>query len=156
MKPKINRALLPAVAVLLLFAVAYSSPLFKPAKSSLATKEHINCTPEHHVCVMKTIFGLDGKPVATQSFNTLDLSKEARASINAGVLWMQQAQLADGGWGSGSHNRQDVMNPHAVKSDPATTALVLLSLLRTGNSLDSGNYREQVKKGTEFLLKKTE
>jgi len=156
MKPKINKTLLPAVAVMLLFAVAYASTLFNPAKSSQAANEHINCTPEHHVCVMKTIFELDGKPVAVQSLDNLDLGKEARASINAGVLWMQQAQLPDGGWGSGSHNRQDIMNPHAVKSDPATTAVVLLSFLRTGNSLDSGNYREQVKKGTEFLLKKTE
>ena len=156
MKPKINKALLLAVAVLALFAVAFASTFFIPRKPGLVHDKHINCTPEKHVCVMKTIFDLDENQTAFKSVSKLELSKEVMASLNAGLLWMQQAQLADGGWGSGYHARQNVRDPHAVKSDPATTSLVLLSLLRTGNSLDSGTYKAQLEKGTEFLLEKVE
>jgi hypothetical protein len=49
-----------------------------------------------------------------------------------------------------------VSDPHAVPSDPATTSLVLLSLLRTGNSLDSGTYQPQVVKATEAILRLVE
>lgn len=156
MKPKVNKALLLAVAVLVLFAVAFASSLFTPKKLALIGDEHINCTPEKHVCVMKTIFELEGKQNVFKSINNLELSEETRASINSGLLWMRQAQLPDGGWGSGYHSRQDIRDPHAVQSDPATTSLVLLSLLRTGNSLDSGNYKTQVQNGTKFLLEKVE
>jgi hypothetical protein len=156
MKPNINKALLLIAAVLVLFAVAFASSFFSPAKPVHASDKHINCTPERHVCVMKTIFDLDGKPNVLKSINDLELSEEAKASIKSALVWMEQAQLPDGGWGSGLHSLQHVRDPHAVKSDPATTSLVLLSLLRTGNSLDSGNYKAQVQKGTSFLLEKVE
>ena len=64
--------------------------------------------------------------------------------------------MPDGGWGAGFHSRQDVRDPHAVTADPATTSLVLLSLLRTGNTLESGTYKKEVTDGTEFLLNAVE
>jgi hypothetical protein len=48
------------------------------------------------------------------------------------------------------------MDPHAVKSDPATTSLVAMSLLRTDNTLQKGEYSKNVKKSLEFLLKAVE
>ena len=42
------------------------------------------------------------------------------------------------------------------KPDPATTALVLLSLLRTGNTLESGAYKKEMNRATAFLLNAVE
>jgi hypothetical protein len=156
MKPKANKAALLATALLALFAFAYASNLFTVKSSRRTDAEHIGCTPEKHVCVMKTIFELEESPSKLTSFDAMDLTDAGRQSISSGLSWMQKAQLPDGGWGAGSHAAQNIRDPHAVQADPATTSLVLLSLLRTGNSLDSGVYKSLVIKGTEFLLNKAE
>ena len=109
----------------------------------------------HHVCVMKTILGIDtsedGKKLS--SFITSPIVQEAlrkewfglvrhKARMGAGVPEVDYAQ--------------NVKDPHAVSSDPATTSLVSMSLLRNDNTLMKGKYAENLKKGMEFLLKAVE
>ena len=109
----------------------------------------------NHVCVMKTILGIDssedGKLVS--SFIT---SPMVDSAVKKGIDWIAAAQAPDGGWGSGSHSAQDIRDPHAVSTDPASTSLVSMSLLRNDNSLEKGKYAEALKKGTEYLLKAVE
>lgn len=121
-------------------------------------KREVKCcnNPDlNHVCVMKTILGIDtseaGKLIST--FKTPEI---VEASLKKGLLWIDKAQGNDGGWGAGSHYNQGIMDPHAVASDPASTSLVSMSLLRTDNTLDKGDYAKNLKKGTEFLLKAVE
>ena len=109
----------------------------------------------NHVCVMKTILGIDtsedGKRVGT--FFT---SPMVDSAVKKGIEWIAAAQAPNGGWGSGSHDAQQVQDPHAVKTDPASTSLVSMSLLRNDNSLEKGRYAEALKKGTEYLLRAVE
>ena len=109
----------------------------------------------NHVCVMKTILGIDssedGKRVST--FIT---SPMVDSSVRKAIDWIAAAQAPDGGWGSGSHSAQDIRDPHAVSTDPASTSLVSMSLLRNDNSLENGKYAEALKKGTEYLLRAVE
>ena len=109
----------------------------------------------NHVCVMKTILGLDttqeGKLIST--FKT---PEKVDVSVKRGLEWMGKAQGNDGGWGAGSHYNQNVRDPHAVQSDPASTALVAMSLLRTDNTLAKGDYAKNLKRATDFLLKTVE
>lgn len=109
----------------------------------------------NHVCIMKTILGTDttqeGKLIST--FRT---PEKVDISIKKGLDWIGKAQAPDGGWGAGSHSRQDIKDPRAVTSDPATTSLVVMSLLRTDNTLDKGALSKNLKNGLEFLLKTTE
>ena len=147
-----KKVMLLASTLPLLLFVFYAFTFFN--KQPLATKEHANCTPERHVCVMKTIFELDSanaKPITR-----VDLPKDVKISIRRALEWTEKAQLKDGGWGAGSHSRQDLKDPHAVSADPATTSLVLLSLLRTGNTLEWGTYKQQVNEATQFLLNAVE
>jgi hypothetical protein len=65
---------------------------------------------------------------------------------------MAKAQNNDGGWGAGSHYKQIVLDPHAVKSDPASTAITCMALLRCNNTLLAGQYSNQLKKGMDYLL----
>lgn len=65
---------------------------------------------------------------------------------------MARAQHNNGGWGAGSHARQDILDPHAVNADPATTAMVAMALLRTGTTLQSGEYSGQLKKALYYLI----
>ena len=113
-----------------------------------------NPTP-NHVCVMKTILGIDssedGKLVS--SFVT---SPMVDSAVKKGIEWIAAAQAPDGGWGSGSHAAQNIRDPHAVNTDPASTSLVTMSLLRNDNSMEKGKYAEALKKGTEYLLRAVE
>src|SRR5262245_50610549 len=89
-------------------------------------RKHVeSCNNPHlnHVCVMKTIFGLESNSAST--FTTSDL---ADAAVKRGLSWIEKAQTNEGGWGAGTHARQDILDPHAVPSDPATTALVAMAL----------------------------
>jgi hypothetical protein len=48
------------------------------------------------------------------------------------------------------------MDPLAVSTDPATTAMVAMALMRMGNALEQGAYSTQLKKAVEYLLKQVE
>ncbi|MCG2612208.1 hypothetical protein LZZ90_11890 [Flavobacterium sp. SM15] len=77
-------------------------------------------------------------------------------TINKGEKWLAEAQNKDGGWGAGSHSNQGEMNPHAVSSDPATTAMASMALYRMGYSIEKGKYKTQLKNALEFLLSEVE
>ncbi len=72
--------------------------------------------------------------------------------VNKGVAWLIAAQHPDGGWGGGSHAHQDVRDPHQVQTDPGTTAFTLLSLLRAGQTPVAGEYKDQIRRGLEYLI----
>ncbi|WP_130733279.1 hypothetical protein [Flavobacterium sp. J27] len=76
--------------------------------------------------------------------------------ITAGENWLIKAQNQDGGWGAGSHFNQQEMNPHAVSSDPATTAMAAMSLYRCGYSIHSKKHGEELQKALYFILKEIE
>jgi hypothetical protein len=72
--------------------------------------------------------------------------------VTKGVAWLIAAQHNDGGWGGGSHAQQEIRDPHAVTTDPATTAFTLLALLRGGHTPIAGEYKPQVRKGLAYLV----
>lgn len=84
----------------------------------------------------------DPKPIAPFAERALD--------------WLASAQAPNGGWGAGSHSRQDVRDPHAVAVDPATSAFAALALVRAGSTLNTGPYRENVSRALEYLLEAAE
>jgi hypothetical protein len=147
-----KKGMLLIAALPLLLALTYAFTLVHSNKPHVTSKEHVSCTPARHVCVMKTIFELESAASDVTPTHHPDLPADVKASIRSGLEWIDQAQQPDGGWGAGFHAKQGVRDPHAVDTDPATTSLVLLSLLRTGNTLDAGTYKQQVKKGTSLLL----
>ncbi|MCC6939305.1 MAG: hypothetical protein IT226_13885 [Flavobacteriales bacterium] len=112
-------------------------------------------SPEPHIiegCVFKTVYegeGLDSNFV-------LRTPQAVMASEQHGLQWLVKAQADDGGFGAGTHARQDIMDPHAVSSDPATTAMVAMALMRMGGSLDAGEFHEQLARAAEYLFSQVE
>mgnify|MGYP002399981140 CR=1 FL=1 len=78
--------------------------------------------------------------------------KPLPAYLEKSLAWLAAAQAENGGWGAGLHAMQNVTDPRAVQIDPATTAFVAMALLRAGNTLKSGPYRQQLVKATNCLL----
>ncbi|HUF09339.1 MAG TPA: prenyltransferase/squalene oxidase repeat-containing protein [Rhodothermales bacterium] len=78
--------------------------------------------------------------------------KAIPAYIERGMDWLAAAQYENGGWGAGSHSRQDVRDPHTVSIDPATTAFSAMALMRSGSTITSGKYRRNVSNALNLLL----
>lgn len=103
-------------------------------------------------CVFRTLMGEE----SSDSSFIFKTPEKVQTSLTKGLAWIAMAQNDNGGWGAGSHSRQDVMDPHAVASDPATTSMVAMALLRTGSTLNSGPYAQQLKKALSYLLNAVE
>jgi hypothetical protein len=156
MKLKHTRAILLVATLIGFTLISYAFYFLHTKPSPTVVNEHIRCTPERHVCVMKTLFGLEDNSDLLKSITDVELPAEVNASVATSLTWMANAQLPDGGWGAGSHTRQDIRDPHQVQADPATTSVVSLALLRTGSTLTSGAYQQQLTKATGYLLKAVE
>jgi len=103
-------------------------------------------------CVFNSMMGIE----TTENYAQFKTPDKVITSIDHAMGWMTAAQQENGGWGSGSHYRQTEMDPHAVKADPATTAMVGMALLRNGSTLDKGTYSKQLAKAVQFILKEVE
>jgi len=76
--------------------------------------------------------------------------------LDKGLSWLAEAQFENGGWGAGSHSRQDIRDPRAVQIDPATTAFSAMALTRAGNTLKEGPYAQNVSRALMYLLESVE
>ena len=75
-------------------------------------------------CVFLTVMGQE-KSDSDFVYNT---PASVTTSIQDGLTWIAKAQQNNGGWGAGTNAHQDIIDPHAVKTDPATTAMVCMAL----------------------------
>lgn len=99
-------------------------------------------------CVFRTIMGEESS--ANHSIHKTP--ENVQRAVDNGISWIMEAQHGNGGWGAGSHQRQDIKDPHAVQTDPATTAMVAMAMLRSGTTLSSGRYQENLRKALDHLL----
>ena len=138
-----------AIALITISAIALPSFTFKKEtrKKHFSTYRSI---PKG--CVFRTLMG---EETSDSSFRYKTPEKTS-LSMTKGLNWIVTAQNQDGGWGAGSHSRQDVIDPHAVPSDPATTSMVAMALLRSGTTLKSGMYSQQLRRALNYLLNAVE
>ncbi len=107
---------------------------------------------EEKPCVFKTIFGEE----PSDSNFIYKTPAKVSNSIDDALAWISKAQLSNGGWGAGTHANQGIYDPHAVKADPATTAMVAMALLRIGNTPTTGTYAGNLALATDYLIKQVE
>jgi len=137
-------------ASLLTFTICLAFYLV-PIKSTKSLLEKPMALPPEG-CVFNTVMGIE--PIDPEfEYTTPD---NVISSVTEGMKWMENAQQVDGGWGAGSHSMQHIRDPKAVKTDPATTAMVCMALLRNGNTLYDGEFSMQLRDGTEYLVEAAE
>lgn len=103
-------------------------------------------------CTFKTLFGEE----SSEGHHIFKTSAEVNQSLESGLRFLMKAQHRNGGWGAGSHSMQHVRDPHAVQTDPATTAMVGMAILRSGSTLSSGEYSTELNRALEYLLETVE
>jgi hypothetical protein len=99
-------------------------------------------------CVFRTVMGEE----SSVNHFIYKTPENVQRAVDQGLTWIVEAQQPNGGWGAGSHHRQNVINPHAVETDPATTAMVAMAMLRSGTTLSQGNYSVNLRKALDHLL----
>ena len=103
-------------------------------------------------CVFRTVMGEE----SSVNHDVYKTPEKVVASIDHALAWIAKAQNENGGWGAGSHSYQNIRDPHAVQTDPATTAMVAMSLLRSGTTLSQGEYKPQLRSALMHLLNAVE
>ncbi len=103
-------------------------------------------------CVFMTVMGEQ----SSKGFDRFRSDENIQLAVRDGLQWLSKAQLPSGGYGAGSHSAQHIRDPHAVKGDPATTAIVGMALLRSGTTLEKGIHAQNLKKVLDYILKTIE
>jgi hypothetical protein len=132
-----------AISVFVMWAFAF--------RKTVPKREKIAFVPPKG-CVFRTVMGEE----SSDGYSKYKTPEAVMASVNKALTWVAAAQNENGGWGAGSHARQDVVNPHAVQTDPATTAMVGMALLRSGHTLTAGEYSGNLLRALEYLLQAVE
>lgn len=148
-KKIIGVAVLSTVCLVALCSTIYSS--YKPEKLVTIESTTTGIVKEEG-CTFQTIFG----ETPSEGKASYNVPENVNYALNKGLDWIVKAQHNNGGWGAGSHSRQKVLDPHAVKTDPATTAMVAMALLRNNTTLSSGVYSKQLKQSLYYILKEVE
>ena len=73
--------------------------------------------------------------------------------IEKALEWLISAQHESGGWGAGSHSAQQILDPHKIQTDPATTAFTAMALLRIGGDPTKGKYKGPLRKACQYLVR---
>lgn len=107
---------------------------------------------EEKPCVFMSVMGEQ----SVSNYASYKNDAKLTAVVEDGQNWLLKAQNKDGGWGAGSHSNQSEMNPHAVSSDPATTAMAAMALYRCGHSIEKGIYKQNLSNALLFLLNEVE
>jgi hypothetical protein len=115
-------------------------------------------TQKYHPQAPKT--ALNAKFTSTDftatSYTEIKDAKPIPEYLGKSMEWLVKAQLPSGGFGAGTHARQDIQDPQAVAADPATSAFVGMVFIRTGSTYQQGAFSPNLHKVTQYLLKATE
>ena len=103
-------------------------------------------------CAFKTLFGEE----SSSGYDKAKNPEKVNLAITSGLQYLISAQQEDGGWGAGGHQFQHIRDAHAVETDPATTAMVGMSIMRSGSTLTSGTLSAQLRRATQYLLRAVE
>ncbi|MBA4153137.1 hypothetical protein [Flavobacterium sp.] len=152
MKAKIIWGLSALTSCIPLIYVWNTNPKTEPKNASpskeLAILETDITEEEEKPCVFMTLMGEQ----TSEGYAVVKTAEKFQETISKGELWLLDAQNTDGGWGAGLQSNQGERNPHAVSSDPATTAMSAMALYRCGYSMESGKHKETLEKAVHFLL----
>ncbi|RMA57191.1 prenyltransferase/squalene oxidase repeat-containing protein [Ulvibacter antarcticus] len=150
MKTKLMLLGLPLLIIGALLTVFTSEGTLKNRSYDSAMVQR-NLQPDDG-CVFMTVMGEQ----SSSDFNVYKTDENLQLSVRDGLAWLRDAQLVNGGYGAGSHSAQHIKDPHSVKADPATTAMVATAFLRSGNTLQKGLYSKNLKDAVSYLLETVE
>ena len=111
------------------------NPLLEKTEPPTATEPEIEKKPVAKLVSTKTV----------QKKKTVEIKitayKPIPGFLEKSIQWLAEAQFGNGGWGAGQGSAQQIRDPKAVKTDPATTAfsamahLIVMKKLKKGKNI---------------------
>ena len=77
--------------------------------------------------------------------------ERTQRAIESGLLWLKRHQLKAGNWQL--HEGYDDPGSRALRTDTGATALALLAFLGAGNTHKSGDHKDAVNRGLQWLIR---
>jgi len=106
------------------------------------------------------IYRLRVAPDRSQLAERHGATPTTEAAVKAALKWLADNQADDGRWDASDHGggREMVVGGRnryraGIDADTGITGLALLALLASGHTHEKGEYRENVRRGLEFLLR---
>jgi hypothetical protein len=83
--------------------------------------------------------------------------KSLSKNVDRGLAWLAKHQLPNGAWGQGDE-ASTMGNTGGLRdtASVADTSMALLAYMRAGSSAGKGEYKEQVRRGFEYVLSEIE
>jgi len=107
-----------------------------------------------------SVLGIGALAVCSILGNTNRPKIDATApNVDKAVQWLVSVQGKDGGWGQDGGETSYVRVGEHLESngnDVANSAIAVLALVHAGNSPVKGEYRSQVRRGVDFILRNVE
>ena len=100
-----------------------------------------------------------GENPNTPSNSPKAATRSPEESISSAVKWLASVQGENGGWGQDGGGTSFVRTGQNLEfqgNDAANTAVATLALISAGSTPVSGEYKEQVRRGLEFVLRGVE
>jgi hypothetical protein len=107
-----------------------------------------------------SIYRLRTDPDRSREAEKRGATAATESAVEAALKWFAENQEADGRWNAGRHGagREDLVLGRnrlsaGVRADTGMTGLALLAFLASGHTHLKGEYRENVRRGLEYLLR---
>ncbi len=133
-----------------------SAIYFLSQHTSSLTPIKIQTEKKHNACVMRTIFNEPQSNVNLKAYMENFRAGKIDSAISSGKEWLLKAQAPNGGWGAGTHTRQDITDPSKLQQDPASTAMSLMALMRLGERPKGTTYSNAVQNAINYLIRNVE
>ena len=138
-------------AIVACFIIALLAPGFRTYDKNPFDHEHVEICGLKG-CTFRTLFGEE----SSEGFERYKDAEKVEESLATALEFLMLSQHKNGGWGAGSHSMQHIRDPHAVQTDPATTSMVGMALMRSGTTLSSGEYASELDGALQYLLRTVE
>jgi hypothetical protein len=129
-------------------------------RTSSDERQKANRQGDHMTTAKISVLGIGALGICSILGNTNRPRIESTApNIDKAVHWLVSVQGRDGGWGQDGGETSYVRVGEHLESngnDVANTAVATLALVHAGNSPVKGEYRSNIRRGVDFILKSVE
>jgi hypothetical protein len=155
-----SELLRPSVSPPRIESPAMPNPVDSLVSATPGTPLRVNRKPASDAAEIPEIYKLRVLPNRADVAQNHGGSPETEKAVEAALKWLAENQAADGRWKAGDHGagRDEKVLGHerqnaGSEADTGVTGLTLLAFLAGGNTHQQGEYKDNVRRGLEFLIR---
>ncbi|MBI1745878.1 MAG: terpene cyclase/mutase family protein [Acidobacteria bacterium] len=94
----------------------------------------------------------------SSTYDSTTSLKPLSENVNKGLSWLVAHQQNSGGWGQGEESQHmgGTLSHLKDTANVADTGMATLALIRSGSTASRGEYRENIRRGVDFIVREVE